>query len=310
MKKDLLGLKDISASEIELILDTAAEMKKLFSKKGKKSNLLEGQTVSTLFFENSTRTRLSFETASNFLGAHFMAISASTSSVSKGETFIDTGKNLDAILIDAIVIRHPMGGAPHLLAKNVKASVINGGDGTSEHPTQALLDFLTMREKFSKIKGLKVVLCGDIKFSRVARSNIWGLLKLGAEVTVCAPYTLLPKGMEDFGVKVELNPAKAIANADVIMGLRIQSERQNMGVFPSVGEYAKFFSITEEVIKKAKAEKAIIMHPGPANRGVEMSGEVLDSKNSVVLEQVTNGVAVRMAVLKLLLEARARGVKS
>ena len=304
--KDLIGIKNLSVSDIETYLEVASQMKALFKKTGKKSDLLLGKNVSTLFFENSTRTRVSFEVAANFLGAHFSAMSAATSSVSKGETLVDTGQNLDALLIDTIIMRHPMAGAAAYLSKNVVASVINAGDGASEHPTQALLDFYTIKEKLGSFKNKKVAICGDIKYSRVARSNIWGLQKLGAKVTVCAPYTLLPKGIENFGVDVELNPEKAIEKADVIMGLRVQLERQSGSVFPSLAEYAKFFSITKERIDKAKATKAIIMHPGPVNRNVEMSSGVIDSSNSVILPQVTNGVAVRMAILNLTHEAKLK----
>jgi len=302
-RKDLLGLKDLSADEIVEILDTTVEMKKLLTQEVKKSSVLSGKNVTTLFYENSTRTRMSFEAAAKFLGASTSSMSAAVSSVSKGETLIDTGKNLDALLPDAIIIRHPIAGAPELLAKNVKASVINGGDGMNEHPTQALLDIFTMREKFGFVKGLKVTMSGDIKFSRVARSNIWGLNTLGASVTVCAPHTLLPTGIEDFGVKVETNPGKALAGADVVMGLRIQAERQKGGMFPSNGEYVRNFGITLDRLKSANPH-ALVMHPGPCNRGVEMTSEAMDSPQSVVLDQVTNGVALRMAVLKLLLLKR------
>jgi len=300
MRKDLLGLKDLPQAAIIRVLDATKKMKAVFAKNNRQQNILSGKNITTLFYENSTRTRMSFDTAAQFLGANCSFVSASTSSVKKGETLIDTGKNLDALLCDCIIIRHPMAGAPKLLAKNVKASVINGGDGTNEHPTQALLDLFTMREKFGDFKGLKVTMCGDIKFSRVARSNIWGLKTLGASVTVCAPHTLLPKGIESFGVRVECNPDKAVAGADVVMGLRIQAERQSGGMFPTQGEYAKYFGVNEARMAKANKD-ALIMHPGPANRGVEMTSEVIDSFNSVILDQVTNGVAVRMAVLELLL---------
>ena len=298
-RKDLLGLKDLTATEILEILDAAVEMKKILMQGVKKTPHLQGKSVVTLFYENSTRTRVSFENAAKFMSANCSNISAATSSVQKGETLVDTGQNLDALLTDVIVIRHPSSGAPHLLAKNVKASVINGGDGTNEHPTQALLDMFTMRERFGKLNGIKVAICGDIKFSRVARSNIWGLTKLGAKVTVCAPRTLLPYGIEDMGCRVEAHPLTAAKNADVIMGLRIQTERQKGGMFPSVAEYAASFGIGEKTLTAA-SKNALIMHPGPVNRGVEMTSGVIDSPNSVILEQVTNGVAVRMAVLFLL----------
>ena len=298
-RKDLLGLKDLTAEEITEILDASVEMKKIIAQDIKKMPHLVGKSVTTLFYENSTRTRMSFETAAKFMGANCSSMSVATSSVQKGETLIDTGKNLDALLTDVIIIRHPFAGAPHLLAKNVRAGVINGGDGMNEHPTQALLDMFTMREKFGQLKGLKVTVSGDIKFSRVARSNIWGLGKLGAKVTVCAPKTLLPFGIEGFPCRVEADPVKAVSGADVVMGLRIQTERQKGGMFPSVSEYAEFFGISENRLKKA-ANNALVMHPGPVNRGIEMTSAVVDSQQSVILDQVTNGVAVRMAVLFLL----------
>ena len=302
-RKDLLGLKDLNSNEIVAILDATKQIKKLFSVGAQKTGQLNGKSVTTIFYENSTRTRMSFDAASSFLGANSSFIAASASSISKGETLIDTAKNLDAMLPDAIIIRHPIAGAPELLAKNVRASVINAGDGTNEHPTQALLDMFTMRERFGQIKGLKVTMCGDIKFSRVARSNIWGLNKLGASVTVCAPKTLLPKDIEKFGVTVECNPDKALKDADVVMGLRIQAERQSGGMFPSTAEYAKYFGVTSKRMELAN-KNALVMHPGPANRGVEMSSDVIDSSNSVILDQVTNGVAVRMAILQLLIGSK------
>ncbi len=297
-RKDLLGLKDLSADEIMEIITTAQEMKKILVQNVKKTPHLQGKAVTTLFYENSTRTRMSFETASKFMGASTSSVSVATSSVSKGETLIDTGKNLDALLNDVIIIRHQMAGAPHLLAKNVKASVINAGDGTNEHPTQGLLDIFTMIERYGSLKDINVTISGDIKFSRVARSNIWGLNKLGANVTVVAPNTLLPYAIENMGCKVESNIDKAIENADVVMGLRIQTERQESGMFPSIAEYATNFGLNKSRI--ATVPNALIMHPGPINRGVEMTSEVADSAESVILEQVTNGVAVRMAILFLL----------
>lgn len=236
-RKDLLGLKDITAEEMEEILSTAVQMRKILDQNVKKTPHLQGKSVTTLFYENSTRTRTSFETAAKIMGANTTSISAQTSSVTKGETLIDTGKNLDALLTDVIIMRHSMSGAPHLLAKNVKASVINAGDGMNEHPTQALLDIYTMKEKFGDIKGLKVVIAGDVKHSRVARSNIWGLRKLGAEVTVCAPKTLLPAGIEETDVSVSTDLDDCIAGANVVMGLRLQLERQQAGLFPSAAEY-------------------------------------------------------------------------
>ena len=303
-RKDLLGLKDLTAEELEEILSRAAEMRKLLEKNVRKTDYLQGKSVVTLFYENSTRTRNSFETAAKIVGAATASVSAQSSSVTKGETLIDTGRNLDALLTDVIVIRHSMSGAPHLLSKNVKASVINAGDGTNEHPTQALLDIFTMKNAFNSLKGLKVVIAGDIKYSRVARSNIWGLNKLGADVTVVAPKTLLPQEIESMGCKVSCDMDKAIDGANVIMGLRLQLERQQSGLFPSISEYHKYFGINENRLRAADSN-ALVMHPGPVNRGVEMTSGVIDGDNSVILEQVTNGVAVRMAVLDMLAGNRA-----
>ncbi|MDR2201179.1 MAG: aspartate carbamoyltransferase catalytic subunit [Clostridiales bacterium] len=298
-RKDLLGLKDISAEEIAEILETAAQMKKILDQNVKKTPHLQGKNVTTLFYENSTRTRVSFETAAKILGANTFSISSSTSSTQKGETLIDTGRNLDALLTDVIVLRSAHSGAARLLAKNVRAAVINAGDGTNEHPTQALLDIFTMQNRFGPLKGLKVVIAGDIRFSRVARSNIWGLNKLGASVTVVAPKTLLPADVAGMGCAASVDLDASMAGANVVMGLRVQNERQTSPPFPSVNEYAKYFGITAERLNLADPG-ALVMHPGPVNRGVELSGAAADEPNSVILEQVTNGVAVRMAVLFLL----------
>ncbi len=292
---------DVSAEEITEILNKAKEMKKLFSQEVKKVNVLNGKSVCTLFYENSTRTRTSFDTAAKLLGASTTAISASTSSIQKGETLIDTGKTLDALMTDAIIIRHSAAGSPHLLAKNVKAHVINGGDGLNEHPTQALLDMLTIYNRFGGFKGLKVVICGDIKHSRVARSNVWGLGKMGAEVTLVAPNTLMPFDAERMGCRVSGNLDEAIEGANVVMGLRLQLERQQAGLFPSAYEYHKFFGITEQRLLKADSN-VILLHPGPINRRLELSSEAADGESSFILEQVNNGVAVRMAVLELLIK--------
>lgn len=296
--KDLLGLKDITADEVEEIISLATDMKRVMKTRQSSSDL-SGKSVVTLFYENSTRTRNSFDTASRLLGARTSAVTASASSVTKGESLIDTGKTLDALMTDIIIIRHSMSGAPHLLAKNVRASVINAGDGMNEHPTQSLLDIYTMKEKFGTVKGLKVVLVGDIKHSRVARSNIWALKKLGASVTVVAPNTLLPAGIEQLGCAVVPDLEVAVGGANVIMGLRLQLERQKAGLFPSISEYSRMFEITRDKIAGAGRD-VLIMHPGPINRDVEISGEIADGQQSVINEQVTNGVAVRMAVLKLL----------
>lgn len=298
-RKDLLGLKDLTAEELEEILSTAEQMRRILDQDVKRTAHLQGKSVATLFYENSTRTRNSFETAAKLMGATTMSISASTSSVTKGETLIDTGRNLDALLTDVIILRHSMSGAPHLLAKNVKASVVNAGDGTNEHPTQALLDIYTMREKFGDLKGLKVVIAGDIKHSRVARSNIWGLNTLGADVTVCGPKTLLPVGIEEMDVHVSCNLDECIRDANVVMGLRLQLERQQAGLFPSVAEYNAYYGVNATRLNLADSD-AIVMHPGPVNRGLELSSDVIDGDQSYILPQVTNGVAVRMAVLHLL----------
>lgn len=307
--KDLLGLYETSAEDITAILDTSVGMKKLLTQNLKKLPHLQGRTVTTLFYENSTRTRCSFELAAKYLGAGTVNVSASSSSVQKGETLIDTGRTLDAMKNDVIVIRHPMGGAPHLLARNVKASVINGGDGMNEHPTQALLDFYTMREKFGSFKGLKVAILGDILHSRVAKSNLFGLVKLGAEVTMFAPATMLPQGIERLGAKVAKSREEAIAGANVVMGLRIQLERMQGGLFPSLSEYNKYFGVGEEELKGADKDH-IVMHPGPVNRGVEFTSAVIDGESSLIEEQVLNGVAVRMALLFLLCKNRQGGEKA
>lgn len=304
-QKDVTGLYELSAEEIDEILCVAAEMKQKLRSGVKNLPDLTGRAVTTLFYENSTRTRCSFELAAKYLGAHVVNISAASSSVQKGETLVDTGKTLDAMRNDFIIIRHPMGGAPKLLGKTVKAHVINGGDGMNEHPTQALLDMLTMRETFGAVKGLKVAILGDIRHSRVAKSNLFGLKKLGAEVSVYAPRTLIPADFDKMGAKVCASREEALEGADVVMGLRIQLERQHGGLFPSLGEYAKFYGVNEEVIKYAKPN-AIVMHPGPVNRGVELTCSLIDGASSRIEDQVLSGVAVRMSVLKLLNDQEAR----
>ena len=299
MKQDLLGLKDLSAQQIKNILSHAAEMKKVVLSDSKKIPNLQGKTVVNLFYENSTRTRMSFELAAKYMSANAANISSSGSSVAKGETLLDTAETLDAMGTDILVMRHNMSGAPHLIAPVVKASVINAGDGMNEHPTQALLDMLTMIEHKGHIDGLKVAIIGDISHSRVVRSNIHGLTKLGAEVTLGGPATLIPKDIDKMGVKVFNNVQEAIIDADIVMGLRIQLERQKKGLFPSIREYFRFFGVDESRLKLAKPD-AILMHPGPVNRGVELSTSVIDGDKSVITEQVTNGVAVRMAVMDML----------
>lgn len=302
-RKHLLGLEELEPWEIEHILDTANSFREISTRLIKKVPTLRGRTIVTLFFEPSTRTRTSFELAAKRLSADTVSISAQTSSVVKGETLKDTARNIEAMQIDAIIIRHSMSGAPHFLTRCVQASVINAGDGSHEHPTQGLLDIFTMREKKGYIKGLKVAIIGDIAHSRVARSNIWGLKKLGAEVIVVGPPTLMPLDIEKMGVKVSFSLDEVIGEVDVVNILRLQLERQKKGLFPSIREYSRLFGLTLEKLKKAKKD-ILIMHPGPINLGVELAPEVVNDPRAVILEQVTNGVAVRMAVLYLLLEGK------
>lgn len=302
-RKDLLGLIDTSAEEITEILDLAQDFKDRIRRGDKKMTYLQGKTATILFYENSTRTRTSFEQAAKYLGATVVNIAASSSSVAKGETLVDTGKTLDAQKNDFIIMRHSMGGAPYLLAKTVQASVVNAGDGINEHPTQALLDMLTMRETFGSLKGLKVAILGDIKHSRVAKSNLFGLKKMGAEVYMYAPQTLIPKGIEQLGAKICSSREEALSGADAVMGLRIQLERQETGNFPSLGEYAANYGVDEKMLALAKPN-AIVLHPGPVNRGVEMTSGVIDHARSRIEDQVLSGVAVRMATLCLLDDAK------
>ena len=297
--KHLLGLEGWSADEIHLVLDTAESFKEVSQRRVKKVPALRGVTVVNLFFENSTRTRVSFELAEKRLSADSVNFSASTSSVKKGESLRDTVENIEAMKIDMIVIRHASAGAPHFLARFVDASVINAGDGQHEHPTQALLDIFTLREKWGRLEGRKVVIVGDIMHSRVARSNIHGLLALGAHVTLCGPPTLMPVGIERLGVEVETDLRTALRDADAVNVLRIQRERQSGGLLPSLDEYARVWGVDDEALRVARPD-CIVMHPGPMNRGVEISQDVADGERAVILEQVTNGVAVRMAVLYLL----------
>jgi len=297
-RKDLLGLEGLSKEEIELILNTADSFKEVSTREIKKVPALRGKTVVNLFFEPSTRTRVSFEVAAKRLSADVINIASETSSVRKGETLIDTGKNIEALKADIIVVRHNASGAAAMLARQVNISVVNAGDGWHEHPTQALLDLFTLKEKLGRIEGLNVGIVGDIAHSRVARSNIWGLTKLGAKVTVCAPQVLIPPAIEQMGVHITYNIDEALRQADAINVLRMQFERDEGTAFPEQLEYFKNFGITEERLAKAK-RNILVMHPGPINRGIEMSSEVADGSNSVILEQVTNGIAVRMAVLFL-----------
>ncbi|MFH1825720.1 MAG: aspartate carbamoyltransferase catalytic subunit [bacterium] len=299
-KKDLLGLKDLSLEELKLILKTAHSMKEVAARPIPKVPTLLGKHIITLFYENSTRTRTSFNMAAKILSANVTNLAISSSSVAKGENLIDTVKNLEVMGCDAIIIRHGMAGAPHLAAKNMKASVINAGDGFNEHPTQGLLDIFTMKEKKGSVHGKKILIVGDISHSRVARSNIWGLTKLGAKVTVIGPPTMMPKDIEQMGVSVSYNLDKELPDADFINILRIQLERQGKGLFPSIEEYHKLYGLNAERMKKAKPD-LVVMHPGPINRGVEITSEVADGPYNVILEQVTNGVAVRAAILFLLL---------
>jgi len=297
-RKDLTGLSNLSAEEIIFILDTAAEFKGVGERRLKKVPGLRGKTLINLFVEASTRTRTSFELAAMRLSADVVNIAAITSSLSKGETLKDTAKNLEALAADLIVLRHPAAGAPHFLAAQLRAGVINAGDGAHEHPTQGLLDVFTIRERLGRIAGLKVGIVGDIRFSRVARSNIWALTKLGAEVVLIGPPTLVPREFERAGARISHRLDEVLPELDVVNLLRIQHERQKAGYFPGTGEYASLFGLNAARASRIKPD-ALIMHPGPIHRGVELDGSVADGPQSVILDQVTNGLAVRMAVLYL-----------
>lgn len=299
LPKDLLGIRELTADQINYILDSAAVCKDIFNRDLKKVPTLRGKTVVTLFFEPSTRTRTSFEIAGKWMSADVVNLTVSSSSVAKGESFVDTAKTIEAMGVDLIIIRHSLAGTPKLLADSVKAHVINAGDGAHEHPTQALLDLFTIREHKGRIAGLKVVIVGDILHSRVAKSNIWGLTKLGARVSVVGPPTLIPPGIEALGVTVETDLDQALADADVVNILRIQLERQSKAYFPTLREYSRLYGMNLSRLNKAKPD-LLIMHPGPANLGVEISEEVSTHCQSVITKQVTNGVAVRMALLYLL----------
>lgn len=299
-RKDLLGLQETSAEEIELILKTAEPMKEIIGREIKKVPTLRGRTVVTLFYENSTRTRTSFELAGKYMGADTVSLNVATSSVQKGECLRDTAKTIEVMGADVIIIRHSAAGAPHYLARCVKSRVINAGDGFHEHPTQALLDLFTIKDKKGKIAGLTVTILGDILHSRVARSNIWGLTKLGAEVRVVGPSTLMAPAIQQLGVKVFHRVEEAIEGADVINVLRLQLERQQKGLFPTIREYASLYGLNAERLRLAKPD-VLVLHPGPMNRGVEIAPDVADSLHSAINEQVTNGVAVRMALLYLLM---------
>jgi len=297
--RNLLGLEGVSKEDLTLILDTAGSFKEVLERPIKKVPPLQGKTIVNLFFESSTRTRISFELAERRLSADVVSFAASGSSVSKGETLKDTARNIEAMKIDMVVIRHAAAGAAHFLSRVVDANVINAGDGAHEHPTQGLLDMYTLREKYGSLEGLRICIVGDILHSRVARSNIYGLRTMGAKVSVCGPATLIPKEIERLGVDVYHHLEEVIPHVDALNVLRIQLERQQSGYFPSLREYHRYFGVTKE--KVAKASKPItIMHPGPINRDVELSADLADSEHSVILQQVTNGVAARMAVLYLL----------
>ncbi len=300
VKKDILSIEELAREEIELILETADSMKEISQRDIKKVPTLRGKTIVHFFHEPSTRTKTSFEIAAKRLSADTVSISASTSSIVKGETLIDTAKNLEAMNPDVIVIRHQASGAPHMIAKKVRSSVVNAGDGMHAHPTQALLDMMTVREKKGTLSGLRVAIIGDIAHSRVARSNIVGFTKMGSTVVVAGPPTMIPTGIESFGVKVTYSIEDAARKADVIIMLRIQKERMGDSLFPSDREYANFFGLTHKAVSKAQKD-VLIMHPGPINRGVEIPPEIADGPHSVILDQVENGVAVRMALLYLLI---------
>jgi len=299
-RKDILSLEEMSAEEITLILETARSMREIMQRKIKKVPTLRGRPILNLFYEPSTRTKASFELAQKYMSADSVSVAGTSSSLVKGETLKDTVRNVEVMGVECVIMRHPVSGSSQYLARNVEASVINAGDGMHEHPTQGLLDMFTILEKKGRLEELKIVIIGDIRHSRVARSNIWGLQKMGAEVVVAGPPTLMPPDIDTFGVKAYARVEEAVENADVIMALRLQKERQESGLFPSLREYAELYGLTAPLIVRAK-EDVLIMHPGPINRGVEISSDLADGPHSVVLEQVTGGVAVRMALLYLLL---------
>jgi len=306
LNRHLLGLEHLTRQEIQLILDTADSFRKVIDRPIRKVPALRGRNIVNLFFESSTRTRISFELAEKQLSADTVNFTGSGSSVSKGETLLDTARNVESMKVDCVVVRHSASGAPHFLAENLRhAVVINAGDGAHEHPTQGLLDLHTIRDRLGGVEGKRVVIVGDIAHSRVARSDIWGLRAMGASVAVCGPPTMMPVDIEDMGVEVHYRLKEAIRDADVIYMLRIQMERQQGGLFPSLREYSRLFGLNAEKLAWAKPE-TIVMHPGPINRGVELDTSVAESDRAVILDQVTNGVAVRMAVLYLLLGGNDR----
>ncbi len=299
LSKDLLGIRNLSVEEIKLIFDTADKFKEVLNRPIKKVPSLRHLTIANVFFENSTRTKLSFELAQKRLSADVINFSSSISSVKKGESLLDTINNILVMKVDMIVMRHPNPGAPHFVAKNIDASVVNAGDGTHEHPTQALLDSYTIKEKLGKIKNKKIAIIGDIAHSRVAISNIYALQKLGAKVMLCGPSTLIPKYISSMGVQIENNIENALKWCDVANVLRIQLERQKDKFFPSLREYSLYYGINKKLLEKINKD-IVIMHPGPINRGIELNSDVADSNNSIILDQVENGVAIRMAVMYLL----------
>lgn len=303
-RKDILGIKDLTKAEIEEILTTAGVMRDMLDR-SERSTALRGKNVATLFYENSTRTRNSFEIAAKNLGATTTGISVAVSSVQKGETLVDTGRTLDALGVDLIVIRHSIAGSAKLLSDSVKAAVINAGDGMNEHPSQALLDALTACRQFGNLAGKKIVIVGDIKHSRVARSDVRIFSMLGARVTVCAPYTLLPCGIDELGCEVETDFDRAVAGAHIVLPLRVQKERMDGAYFATQEEYREYYGVTQKRLDTC-ADDCIVMHPGPINRGSEIAGDVADGASSVILEQVQNGVAVRMAMLDLLINGEGR----
>lgn len=302
--KDLLGIRELETDEIGLILDTAESLKEVSSRDIKKVPALRGKTVVNLFFEPSTRTRTSFELAAKRLSADLLNISVATSSVVKGETLFDTAKNLEAMMADIVVVRHSSSGAPDRLARRLKSSVINAGDGSHEHPTQALTDLYTIRERKGGLRGLMVTIVGDIAHSRVARSNIFALVKMGADVRVAGPPTMIPAGIDKLGVRVYYDLDEALSGADVVIMLRLQLERQGKALFPSIREYSRLYGLNSERLRFAQKD-ALVMHPGPVNRGVEITSDLADGASSVIMDQVTNGIAVRMAVIYLLSAGRA-----
>ncbi len=303
-RKDILGIKDLSKAEINEIMSVAGEMRDKLDRR-EKCSTLSGINVATLFYENSTRTKNSFETAAKNLGATITSVAVASSSVQKGESLIDTGKTLESIGVDVMILRHPVAGAPRLLADNVSSSVINAGDGMNEHPSQALLDLMTAQRRFGDLSGLKLVIVGDIKHSRVARSDVLLFTKFGVQVTVCAPETLMPTGMEAMGAKTETDLGKALRGANIVMPLRIQRERMDQAYLSSLEEYRKFYGVTEDRLADCDSD-VVVMHPAPINREAEIDGDVADGYRSVILEQVTNGVAVRMSMLELLVQGRNR----